>query len=48
MSPFWLFLIIPISFMAGYVVCGTVSTNSELERCEKCIYENKDDKKETD
>ena len=48
MSPFWLFVIIPISFMAGYAVCGAISTNSEIERCETCIYNNKNNKKETD
>ena len=39
MSPFWLFLIIPLTFTAGYISCGVMSTNSEIERCQKCIYD---------
>ena len=37
-SAWWLFLIIPLAFIVGYVSCGVISTNSEIERCQKCLY----------
>lgn len=42
MSPLWLFLIIPLSFTFGYSLCGALSENSEIERCERCQYRKKD------
>lgn len=34
----WWLLLVPVASVIGYCVCGFLSRNSEIERCEQCKY----------
>lgn len=38
MSPLWLIIIIPLSFSAGYLLCGFFESAKWAYRCTKCQY----------
>ena len=46
MSPLWLILIIPFTFLSGYCLCGVLSSNSEQERCLVCRRRQAEENKE--
>jgi hypothetical protein len=35
-SAWWLFLIIPLSFVGGFMLCGVMSQGARIEECEQC------------
>lgn len=39
-SAWWLILIIPTAFTAGYVLCGIMATGAQEDRCSKCLYDH--------
>ena len=37
-SAWWLIVIVPVSVMTGYIICGIMSSNTEQEKCLNCKY----------
>lgn len=38
-SAWWLILIVPVTFTAGYVLCGIMASGAQDDKCSSCMYE---------
>ena len=47
MSPLWLILIIPVTFMVGYITGGILITSAQADQCTRCKYGEPFEDKET-